>query len=373
MPTWRVVTSTFSNEYWERTNPVLIRGERGIAEFYDAAGKVIRIREKIGDGVETSPGVITGTRWKDLPWYSQDGEKGDKGDMPKHEWSGTALRFQNPDGSWGNRVDLKGEPGNVANAIPATSTNLGGVMPATGLRTTVEGYEYVILAWDKQGCYPDPILVVHNNSAWVWLAKNGIGEAAGVREPGLSTSAAYWKKLAFFEDIIFDPWTIFPIRVPIPVQGVKFNTNDRHPIMPGETVPRQNWVICDGGSDFAGGVTPNLSGRFIIGTSNTILAGNTAGSQTHSHSCSGSVGPTTLSTSQMPSHNHSVPIPISWSSNSPYPRDGGRYSVSSNASSSSSSYAGGYSSHTHSMTSVSINSQSNMPPYYALTYVMRIF
>ena len=33
------------------------------------------------------------------------------GDPPAHEWEGTALRFENPDGSWGQFVDLKGEKG----------------------------------------------------------------------------------------------------------------------------------------------------------------------------------------------------------------------------------------------------------------------
>lgn len=39
------------------------------------------------------------------------GEQGLKGDLPSHEWDGTSIRFQNPDGSWGEWVDLKGEQG----------------------------------------------------------------------------------------------------------------------------------------------------------------------------------------------------------------------------------------------------------------------
>jgi hypothetical protein len=35
------------------------------------------------------------------------GEKGEKGDIPKHEWSTTKLRFEKPDGTWGEWVDLK--------------------------------------------------------------------------------------------------------------------------------------------------------------------------------------------------------------------------------------------------------------------------
>lgn len=37
--------------------------------------------------------------------------KGDKGDMPAHQWTGTALSFEKPDGSFDTPVDLKGEKG----------------------------------------------------------------------------------------------------------------------------------------------------------------------------------------------------------------------------------------------------------------------
>lgn len=33
--------------------------------------------------------------------------KGDKGDMPTHEVDGTKIRFQNPDGSWGDWIELE--------------------------------------------------------------------------------------------------------------------------------------------------------------------------------------------------------------------------------------------------------------------------
>jgi len=36
--------------------------------------------------------------------------KGDKGDKPAHEWDGTSIRFQNPDGTWGGYVNLEGSP-----------------------------------------------------------------------------------------------------------------------------------------------------------------------------------------------------------------------------------------------------------------------
>ena len=39
------------------------------------------------------------------------GEPGAPGRAPKHQWQGTRLRFQNPDNTWGEWVELRGEPG----------------------------------------------------------------------------------------------------------------------------------------------------------------------------------------------------------------------------------------------------------------------
>lgn len=47
------------------------------------------------------------------------GPAGAKGDTPSHEWSGTELRLENPDGSMGDYVDLKGEKGEIGfTALP---------------------------------------------------------------------------------------------------------------------------------------------------------------------------------------------------------------------------------------------------------------
>ena len=54
-------------------------------------------------------------------------------------------------------------------------------------------------------------------------------------------------------------WDAFPPYVPIPVWGVTFGGSDgRRAIMPGEANAREDWVVCDGGSDDKGGTLPNL-------------------------------------------------------------------------------------------------------------------
>lgn len=72
------------------------------------------------------------------------GPKGDTGDIgptgangapglpPEHEWQGTALRFKEPDGIWGQAVDLRGPAGASATVPVATSTVAGKVKPQTG-------------------------------------------------------------------------------------------------------------------------------------------------------------------------------------------------------------------------------------------------
>ena len=59
-------------------------------------------------GEKGDPGkAIEGPRGPQGP----KGDPGPVGPMPEHEWQGTALRFEKPDGSWGEAIDLKGEPG----------------------------------------------------------------------------------------------------------------------------------------------------------------------------------------------------------------------------------------------------------------------
>ena len=57
-----------------------------------------------------SLGTIKGPKGDQGP----QGEQGPKGDKPAHEWQGTSLRFENPDGSWGQFVNLKGQDGTGA-------------------------------------------------------------------------------------------------------------------------------------------------------------------------------------------------------------------------------------------------------------------
>lgn len=163
------------------------------------------------------------------------------------------------------------------------------------------------------------------------------------------------------------PWDCIPVGIPIPVVGVKFGGSDgRRAIMPGESKARENWIICDGGSDGKGGTVPNLKGRFLYGADDDHAAGSTGGSATHTHSISGTVGATTLTVGQLARHTHSMVERPEGVSHHHTAEGGAPYLPGSTDS------AGESKSHTHSLTGVKSGSASSLPPYYAGHYVIRV-
>ena len=165
-----------------------------------------------------------------------------------------------------------------------------------------------------------------------------------------------------------DPWTMFPPRLPVAIDGVTFGGSDgRRAIMPGETEAREDWILCDGGSDGKGGTVPDLRGRMIMGASDEHEAGSTGGSETHSHSISGTVGATTLSVEQMPGHNHTANVGKFHTGGN----NRGTYASGDNVVAST-SQTGGSQSHTHSLSGVSSEAADSLPPYYAGHYVIRV-
>ena len=55
-----------------------------------------------------------------------DGERGPVGPMPKHEWRGTQLRFQQTDNRWGKWVDLQGPAGKSGGGVFVGGSGSGG-------------------------------------------------------------------------------------------------------------------------------------------------------------------------------------------------------------------------------------------------------
>lgn len=142
----------------------------------------------------------------------------------------------------------------------------------------------------------------------------------------------------------------------------------RHPIPLGGSEPDAAWLLCDGGSDGKGGTVPDLRGRMIMGASDDHPAGSTGGSETHSHSLSGTVGATTLTVEQLATHSHSIytraTVQSGGTENPPLDATGPAQSYFT-------SEVGGSQPHTHALSGASGNTAS-LPPYYALAYIMRV-
>ena len=183
-------------------------------------------------------------------------------------------------------------------------------------------------------------------------------EKAGIVKPGSGLSVGEDGTLDVTVSAVM-PGTV------VAFAGSFGGAGNRHPIPLGSSEPDTSWVLCDGGSDGKGGTVPNLLGRMILGASDTYAAGSTGGSATHAHGLSGTVGATTLSEAQMPWHVH-YGVERSGGNNWHHTNEGAAYFTSY----SQTDAAGGNQPHTHSMTGT-VSAANNLPPYYALAWIMR--
>lgn len=131
----------------------------------------------------------------------------------------------------------------------------------------------------------------------------------------------------------------------------------------------QGWALCDGANG-----TPDLRDKFIVGArqddegvAKTDIMGTLlqiGGSITHNHG--GLTGAHVLTIAEMPAHSHSIMVndrTTSGPASSPYPEVADVHSVRPDQS----SVAGGNQAHTH-----SISSDFNVPPFYALAFIMKV-
>ncbi|RBQ30683.1 hypothetical protein CRU92_10945 [Arcobacter sp. FW59] len=159
------------------------------------------------------------------------------------------------------------------------------------------------------------------------------------------------------------------------------------------------WALCNGQNG-----TPDLRDRFIVGAGSSYNVGVTGGSKdsivvshTHtqaSHTHTGTVGASgahthTLSITSSGAHTHTLSIPIAATSpSSAYPMQGyynGKTMDITSSSSGAHTHTGTAASsgaHTHTITNNSVapaiastgssGTNANLPPYYALAYIMKL-
>ena len=157
-----------------------------------------------------------------------------------------------------------------------------------------------------------------------------------------------------------------PVGGILPFSGTFGGEGNRFPIPLGEDAPDMHWCLCDG-TTTNGLPVPDLRGRMIRGASDSVPAGSTGGSEKHSHSLTGTVGETTLTEAQVAKHRHSMSmgdgnnftnIRVQARDN---PERGTNYT----------GYTGGSQPHTHTLDGAS-GEASSLPPYYVLSFIMRI-
>ena len=112
-----------------------------------------------------------------------------------------------------------------------------------------------------------------------------------------------------------------------------------------ETVP-EGWAVCDGQNG-----TPDLRGRFILGVSETHPMGETGGAEE-----------VTLTAEQLPSHSHKVNYTT-------IRYDNGTQNIDNSIRDSG---LGNPAGQVNTRTTGGSKPHPNMPPYYALIYIMKL-
>ena len=175
------------------TNLVLRKRQREI----DASDRQRFLAEARGETGETGPA----------------GPKGEPGPAPDHQWQGTKLRFQKPDGNWGKAVDLKGDKGNgggtvvVGRSGGSSGGSMADLIPGnpniepTGI-AVVQGGQWVNLPWVA---FIQTIAGAVDMGVELSRRSDFVGDTIiyrGEATPGASESTAVWriKRIEFLQD-----------------------------------------------------------------------------------------------------------------------------------------------------------------------------
>ncbi len=215
-----------------------------------------------------------------------------------------------------------------------------------------------LYSWDSSLDYLKGAHILGSNGVeYIAQASSGPNVPdVGAKNP-VSDDGTFWKAVNSGNDA-----GAVPIGGILPFTGTFGGTGNRFPIPLGSSEPLLSFCLCDG-TTTNGLPVPDLRGLFIRGASDSVPAGSTGGSEEHSHSLSGTVGATTLTVEQMPSHRHTANY-------------GGAYQVQGNDLivarnlQTNTGATGGSQSHTHTLDGAS-GEASSLPPYYALAYIMR--
>lgn len=237
----------------------------------------------------------------------------------------------------------------ITNAKPglATKAKPGLVQVGGGLNITPEGLLSVLAASVTQ--------------AGIVQLASGLSESTTTAPTCKAVKDAIESKLSAVN---------VPVGGILAFSGTFGGDGNRFPILLGEDAPDMHWCLCDG-TTTNGLPVPDLRGRMIRGASDSVPAGSTGGSEKHSHSLSGTVGDTTLTVEQIAGHTHaSYGSRYGQNASSPGSQFASDSGDRSNGGTQYTKATGGSLPHTHDLTGES-GEASSLPPYYALSFIMR--
>jgi len=232
----------------------------------------------------------------------------------------------------------------ITNAKPglATKAKPGLVQVGGGLNITPEGLLSVLAASVTQ--------------AGIVQLASGLSESTTTAPTCKAVKDAIESKLSAVN---------VPVGGILAFSGTFGGDGNRFPIPLGENAPDMHWCLCDG-TTTNGLPVPDLRGRMIRGASDSVPAGSTGGSEKHSHSLSGTVGATTLTVGQMPIHKH----PLMSFARVEYGSGGNRSFDGNGDTLAYCGDEGGSQPHAHAFFGAS-GEANGLPPYYALSFIMR--
>lgn len=224
------------------------------------------------------------------------------------------------------------------------------------------------------------------------LIQESIARAEAITEFSESISADITEQLSGITNTL--EGVIFPCVV-VSYSG-PFHTDKVSPIHKTTGKILANWKLCNGEND-----TPDLRGKFIRGGDTTNI-GELGGEETHIHGVTGSissvaaggtvanttpgnVGVTTLGWNEMPYHIHQgywyasgnelTGFVVNATANRPiqstYTQAAGS-SWGHTHTSPAHTHAFTGIAHTHTLSNAKTDTQSNLPPYYTLCYIMKV-
>lgn len=160
----------------------------------------------------------------------------------------------------------------------------------------------------------------------------------------------------------------------LPVQGSFGGSGGKFLINPVTGLADPMWHICDGTDG-----TPDLRDKFMIAAGTNYKPGTTGGSNSHTHDTPAMTsGSTVLTISQIPSHQHHVGNSTNGKSLlydsvvNDLKTETMNRSDNKNQHYPYTNCVGGNGGHTHSVPAMKTNESNHLPPYYTLTFVMKM-